>query len=66
MFDHAHHAHNRDRLFRIEPEMLANRVSVRPETLRELLVNDDDLLRVRPSCSVKKRPANKGISMARK
>ena len=47
LFDHSHHADNGDGFFRIEPEMLPDRVPVRPESLRELCVDDDDLLRVR-------------------
>ena len=35
------------RLLRIAPDVLADRILVRPEALRELLVDDDDRLRVR-------------------
>ncbi len=45
LFDHSHDANNGDGLFGIEPEMFSDGVIVRPESLREFLVNDGDLRR---------------------
>src|ERR1700761_3205188 len=39
------HANNGDRFFGIEPDVFPHRVVVRPESLREFLVDDCDLLR---------------------
>ncbi len=40
-------AHDGERLFGIEPEVFADGIVVRPEALREFLLDDDDLRRVR-------------------
>ena len=46
LLDHPHHAGDRQGLLRIEPEMLANGIVARPETLRELFVDNRHLLAV--------------------
>src|SRR5207237_90697 len=47
LFHHSHHAYNSERLFRIEPQVLADGIALRPEALRELLFNDDYLRHLR-------------------
>jgi hypothetical protein len=44
LFYVSHDAGNYNRLFRIEPEVLADRITARPETFREFFVDDRDLL----------------------
>ena len=52
---------------RIVPQVLADRVAVRPEALRELLVDDDHLFRVVVrSPSAKNRPCTSAIFIVRK
>ena len=46
LLHHSDHADDGDGLFGIEPEMFSDGVVVRPESLRELLVDDGDLRRV--------------------
>ncbi len=46
LFDYSDDANDGDGLFRIEPEMFSDGVIVRPEALREILVDDGDLRHV--------------------
>src|SRR5690242_16304505 len=40
LFDHAHYTYDRNRLLRIEPQVLSNRIAVGPEAACEFLVDD--------------------------
>ena len=46
MFDHPDDANDRNGLLGIEPEMFSHGIIMRPEALREILVDDGDLRRV--------------------